>query len=357
MSCLSPSVALRDPLGSTSTSPDRFGSRAQRWIRRYRPALVLMGLSILIAELLTGSTPVVALLNPLGVLFLLGLYGGGVLVIREVTARWNRGWTPVLFLGLAYGIVEEGIGTKTFFDWAEIGRPDFGPYTHWAGVNWVWAGELSLFHAIFSIALPIVLVGLIFPETRGRRFLSDRGVVWTFVAFVVTAASMFFLFDRGFVFALPLLAGCLLACLLLVVAARRFPASWFRPRARTPTASPRGLFVLGAGFVWGFFIVFLGLPGLFRDPLLTVAVGWTFSAVCFALLRRTIGETEHDSHVAYLALGLLSFFVAFGVVVEFLGDLFVFLAIAVGLFLILHIYRRYRTSSSGVPSAPAVSTT
>lgn len=349
------SAAPPPPVASGAPPRDPWGQPLRQWFWTHRPALALIGLSILIAELLTGSTPVTSLLNPIGVLFLVGLYGGGVLVIRDVAVRWNRGWAPVLFLGLAYGIVEEGIGTKTFFDWAEIGRPGFGPYTHWAGVNWVWAGELTLFHAIFSIALPIVLVGLVFPETRGRRFLSNRGLGWTFGAFGLTATTMFFLFDPRFALALPLLAGSLLAILLLVVSAWRFPAEWFHPRSRTPAASPRALFALGAGFVWGFFIVFLGLPGVFQNPLMTVTLGWALTATCFALLRWSIGERENASHVAYLALGLLSFFVAFAVVVEFLGDLFVFLAIAATLFLIVYLYRRYRVSSFGLPPGPAVS--
>jgi uncharacterized membrane protein len=308
-----------------------------------------VGLSILIPELLTGSTPVAALLNPLSVLFLLGLYGCGVLVIRDVALRWNRGWAPVFFLGTAYAIVEEGIGTKTFFDWAEIGRPAFGPYTHWGGVNWVWAGELTLFHAIFSIALPVVLVSLVFPESRGQRFLSDRGLGWTFAAFLLTATSMFFLFDRGFVFPPQLLVGSLLAILLLVLTAWKVPTAWFRPRTPTPATSPRGMLVLGGVFVWGFFVIFLGLPGIFQDPFLTVALGWAFTGVCFLVLRRTVGAADHDSQVAFLALGLLTFLVAFAALAEILGDLFVFLAIAVTLYLMFYLHRRYRPSNPGVP--------
>jgi len=221
------------------------GSGMRQWFRIHRPALALVGLSILIPELLTGSTPVASLLNPVGDLFLLGLYGGGVLVIREVALRWNRGWAPVLLLGAAYGIVEEGLGTKTFFDWAEIGRPNFGPYTHWAGVNWVWAGELTVFHAVFSIALPIALVGLLFRESRGQSFLSNRGLGWTFGAYLLTATLMFFLFVRTYVLAPSLVAGSLLAIAGLVFAAWKIPPEWLRPRTLRPTTSP------GASSFWG----------------------------------------------------------------------------------------------------------
>lgn len=340
-----PSPAPPPPAPSTPAG----GSAGRQWFRVHRPALVLVGLSILIPELLTGSTPVATLLNPVGDFFLLGLYGGGVLVIREVALRWNRGWAPVLLLGAAYGIVEEGLGTKTFFDWVEIGRPNFGPYTHWAGVNWVWAGELTLFHAIFSIALPIALTGLLYPASRGQRFLSNRGLGWTFGAYLVTVTAMFFLFDRGYVLAPSLVAGCLVAIAALVGAAWKIPAGWLRPRTPVPTASPRAEFLLGGGFVWGFFIVFLGLPGLLKDPFLTVVLGFAFSAVCLMVVRATIGNSANDSQVAYLALGLLTFSVAFATLMEFLGDVFVFLAVAAVLWLMVHLYRQYRPTIQATP--------
>lgn len=325
------------------------------WYLRHRPALVLVGLSILIPELLTGSTRVASLLNPIGDLFLLGLYGGGVLVIREVTLRWNRGWAPVLLLGGAYAIVEEGLGTKTFFDWVEIGRPDFGPYTHWGGVNWVWAGELTVFHAVFSIALPIALTGLLYPSSRTLPLLTNRGVVWTFAAYLVTATAMFFLFVRSFPLAPSLIAACLLSISVLVLAAWKIPGDWLRPRSQLPTMSPRGAFLLGAAFVWGFFIIFLGLPGRFQEPFLTVATGWAFSLVCLLVLRARLGEREHDAQLAYLCIGLLTFFVAFAGLVEFLGDLFAFLAIGVAVYLMVHLFRMYRSApaSHSVPTGAA----
>ncbi|MFZ0830088.1 MAG: hypothetical protein WAN40_03015 [Thermoplasmata archaeon] len=327
-------------------------SALRQWLRSHRPALVLVGLSILIPELLTGSTPVAALLNPVGDLFLIGLYGGGVLVIREITLRWNRGWAPVLLLGAAYGIAEEGLGTKTFFDWAEIGHPNYGPYTHWAGVNWVWAGELTLFHAIFSIALPIVLVGLLYPVSRGRPFLSSRGLGWTFGAYLLTVTLMFFLFERSYVLSPPLVAGCLIAIALLVLAARKIPAEWLRPRSPLPRIAPRAALLLGAVFVWGFFIVFWGTPMLLQDPFLTVALGWTFSAVCLLVLRFTIGSAGNESQLAYLSVGLLTFLIFDAAIENLLGDLFAFLAIVAAVGLMTVLYRRYR-SPNPVESIPA----
>ena len=55
-----------------------------------RPLLALVLLSPVIAEMLSGSTPPLEWLNPIAVLFLIWLYGAGVLVMRETAVRWRR---------------------------------------------------------------------------------------------------------------------------------------------------------------------------------------------------------------------------------------------------------------------------
>jgi len=46
----------------------------------------------------------------------LGLYGSGVILIREAMIRWKKGWASVFLLGVAYGIVEEGLALWTLFN-------------------------------------------------------------------------------------------------------------------------------------------------------------------------------------------------------------------------------------------------
>src|SRR5206468_474013 len=57
-----------------------------------RRLLALVLLSPVIAEMLSGSTPPLEWLNPIAVLFLIWLYGAGVLVMRETAVRWKTGW-------------------------------------------------------------------------------------------------------------------------------------------------------------------------------------------------------------------------------------------------------------------------
>ncbi|MCI4369112.1 MAG: hypothetical protein L3K09_06085, partial [Thermoplasmata archaeon] len=235
--------------------PSAFGPLwLPRFFRRNLPAIALVTLSITFAELLTGSTPVLALVTSLSLPFLLGLYGGGVLLVREAMVRWRVGWSSVLLLGAAYGIAEEGFGTKTFFDPQASAVGFLGTYGHALGVNWVWAAELTIFHAVFSIALPILVVGLAFPSMRGRSFLTARSIRLVAAAFGATVVVMFFLFDRTYAPGLLVLLEWALAAISLVVLARFLPTGWTDRLGKGGTHSTQYVAIAGALFVWLFFI-------------------------------------------------------------------------------------------------------
>lgn len=77
-------------------------------LRCIAPVIGLFFLSPLIGEFLLGNISIDALLSGL---FAAPLYGGGALLIREVTRHTKRGWTTMILLGLAYAVVEEGLVT------------------------------------------------------------------------------------------------------------------------------------------------------------------------------------------------------------------------------------------------------
>ncbi|HEV8049560.1 MAG TPA: hypothetical protein VGP88_03100 [Thermoplasmata archaeon] len=290
-------------------------SRLPAALRPTVPGLLLVLSSITFAEFLTGSTPVLTpLLDPVSLLFLLGLYGAGVLLVREASVRWQKGWPTVLLLGAAYGIVEEAIGTKTFFGPAGVGY--LGVFGHFAGVNWVWAVELALFHAVYSIALPIAVVALVFPGTRGRSFLAtarSRGFV--LAVFALTVAAMFLLFNPSETPGAPLLVGALAAVGLLVLAGRLAPRGLADLRfGRAAVRSGVAPFALGVLFVVGFFgLAWVG-PRLLPVPA-AIAAGLLLWCVGFGvyLARHREGFEAPRSRLD-LILGCLSFLLvlAFG---------------------------------------------
>jgi hypothetical protein len=157
------------------------------------PALLLFFLSPAIAELLLGSSPPSEFFNPFSLLLLCSLYGSGALIVRELKVRWNKGFVSMFVLGAAYGMIEEGLMVKSFFDpkWMDLGI--LGVYGRWLEVNWVWAEWLTIYHAIFSIAIPITLVELAYPKRRSDRWLSNKkfcGVI-ILLASVVTFGISF----------------------------------------------------------------------------------------------------------------------------------------------------------------------
>lgn len=160
--------------------------------RRIKTALILSLLSPFFGEVLSASTPPLEIINPVSFLFLWGFYGGGVLVMRELWVRWGGGKFRLMLLGISYGIIEEGLAIKSFFDpnWPDLGK--LGIYGRCCGVNFAWAVALSWFHAVYSISVPILLIYIFYPEFRGRELLKRREFFATAGIFIFVLLITFF---------------------------------------------------------------------------------------------------------------------------------------------------------------------
>ena len=138
------------------------------------PALTLFIIAPIFGELFSGSSPLNEFINPLSFIILAMLYGCGAILVREFTIRWSKGWSSLLLLGFAYGIFEEGLMVRSFFDpnWMDLGN--LGIYGRYAGVNWVWSYHLTIFHALVSIAASIVFVEILYPDCRKQSWVPSR---------------------------------------------------------------------------------------------------------------------------------------------------------------------------------------
>ncbi len=279
----------------------------KRWT--ISPALVLFFLSPTVAELLSGSAPPREFFNPFTLILLMALYGSGAVLCRELTRRWRKGWLCLLCLGAAYGILEEGLMVKSFFDpaWVDLGA--LGTYGRWVGVNWVWAAALTVYHAVFSIAIPVLLVELAFPSRRADRWVGRRTEVGLWI--LLTADVLF-----GFLFLTPYrppLAGLALASagiLILVQLARRLgdPAL---PAPATALPRPGRLWLTGFLGTLGLFFVAWVVPGTRVPPMGTIAlIAVVVAGSGLALFRivRASGPLG-DMHRLALAAGGLTFFI------------------------------------------------
>jgi hypothetical protein len=183
------------------------------------------------------------------------IYGAGALFIREIVRRTGRGWPSLLLMGLVYGLVEEGLALQSLTSPHLYGAADWAPRI--LGVNTAYA-ELNLpYHAVFSVALPVVLVELRFPA---RPYLGRGGLIGTGIVALLGVALIRISVppaeDPGY--ALPLTALIVLVGLIvgLTVIALRLPPVTVQA-VRPPRPPVVGLFAAAAvigylGLIWPF---------------------------------------------------------------------------------------------------------
>jgi hypothetical protein len=291
-------------------------------IRPRLPVLALLLLAPTIPELLTGSTPVSALFfDPpafaVGFLGIVGLYGTGALLVREFTVYIHKGWASTLLLGAAYGIAEEGLAVHTFFEPAGLAPVGaLGWYGHAFGVNWLWALGLTAFHAVYSIALPILLVQLWFPAVKDARWLDLGAVALVATIYVFVVALFAFLVGHG-----P--SPALLALFLAVEAALIYLAYAVPPDLLSVRPGPRrissyALAVDGALFftAWTAVLVCSGTGG--RVPaVLAAALLVAVSLFALFVVLRRVGVQDLDRSKFYFACGMLGILFLWDVLVEF----------------------------------------
>ncbi len=252
-------------------------------IHRARPLVLLFFLAPAIGELFSGSAPPAEFFNPFSLILLSCLYGSGAIIVRELKIRWKKDYRAILLLGGAYGILEEGLMVKSFFDpaWMDLGV--LGHFGRLFEVNWVWAVLLTVYHAVFSIAIPIALAEMAFPRVRDERWTTNRQL-YLFIA-LITAVTIF-----GFFFLTPyrpppLQYGAAVACVFVI----GWAAHRMKPLQRKPglkVAPSKRMLLTGLAFSTLFFIFdFLG-PYIFINPALDIAAVALLTFVVWKLLAR-----------------------------------------------------------------------
>ncbi len=285
-----------------------------------RPALILLLLSPAIGELLSSSAPPAEFFNPIGIVMLSALYGSGAILIRELKLYWRKGWLAVFLLGLAYAIVEEGMMCKSFFDpgWVDIGP--LGKYGRLGGVNWAWTELLCGYHAVFSIAIPILLVELTFPERRNEHWVSPKCAIVLAVLMALDVVLGYFGLSKyrppmGLYVVFVLLAGGL----VFVAKVLDWPkAAEPEPDAK-PVAKPWKFWLVGLLGGFCFMFTFYGLPALGTvPPLATMGVGLAAVVLTgWALVRMSGGGAAwSDIHRFWAAAGGLGVLIFSALVAE-----------------------------------------
>ncbi|MDA4125414.1 MAG: hypothetical protein OK438_08235 [Thaumarchaeota archaeon] len=303
------------------------------------PVICLLLLTPGIPEYLSSSSPLNAIvLNPFMFLFQLaanlGLYGPGVLLIHEGKVRWSKGWASVLILGAAYGILEEGVALSTLFN------PDAGPvgslgqYGHWLGVNWVWAAGIVPFHAIFSVSVPILLLGLALPRTVEGRLLSTRGVAGASAILVADVLILMAVVARasGYWMGWGLLLSSLAVMGFLVLAGRRVSARALSTRTELPLTTPRRMAIIGVAFFPAVFLTQSIGRGAGVSPSLDFVLVLLVQALFLFYVIRKCGSRGNARVLLSLSLGLILPIAAIGVIAELPLPLTLLADVALALF-------------------------
>jgi hypothetical protein len=288
---------------------------------------------------LTGSNSIPQVIAyPPSLLFNVALYGSGALLIREASVRWRKRWAAVLLLGGAYGVGEEGFAAKTMIN---PNSPIIGnqAYSQWMGINWVPLAALTIFHAAFSIMIPILLVELLFPETKGRRLLGNPGMGITMIVYGLTVFLLTAYLADPYVITSWVAVFLAAYASALIVAAYLVPRSFLQGKGEHPDWRERNFLLLGLGFMGGFFLIGTGLTamGAFTGSL----VPWPVTDALFLpligltawYLVKHAGRSKNDLVKVAFVLGIMLVFVPMDVLLEISGDVgvLVFTALVIGL--------------------------
>lgn len=206
----------------------------QRW-HAIAPALGLFFLSPLVAEYLLGNIAIDALA---GLVVLAPLYGGGALLIREVTRRTGRGWPTALLLALAYAVFEEGLVTQSLFDPGYVGANLLSvTYLPALGIGVWWTVFVLTLHTVWSITVPIALVESYVPQRAGTPWLGNVGLAVTVALLIVGAVASFAgtYQQSAYLAPAPQLIGATVAIVALIAVAFAIPT---HPRPPLPGQAP-----------------------------------------------------------------------------------------------------------------------
>jgi hypothetical protein len=125
----------------------------------------------------------------LGLLFFVPLYGAPALVIREVARRAELGWTGMILMAAAFGLVQAGVVDQSLFSTGYLGIESWAasrlptliePLGFSAHMAQLFIGG----HVIYSICAPIALVEALRPAERREPWLGRRGLVVTGILYV-----------------------------------------------------------------------------------------------------------------------------------------------------------------------------
>lgn len=284
---------------------------------RGRMILILIVMTPGIPEFMTASSRLDVLLVNIpefivGLVLNIAIYSTGALMIRDFSIRFEKGWASIIALGLAFGIMGEGISVHTFF--LVSGNPvgALGSYGRFIGMDWIWALVISTFHSIFSISLPLLLLSVAYPRYSHEQILGRRGFIVALAAFLMDIVATNLFLSRSLNRPFPTLGQyelLLLLVLILILAAYLIPGSWLRG-SRVLKSGTDKLFFLGL-LVFPLYVLNTDLPDIHQfaqsvPPVVEAIFYIIENAMVMVAINRSMPANNNRRHKFALALGLIT---------------------------------------------------
>ncbi|TFG04668.1 MAG: hypothetical protein EU539_10385 [Promethearchaeota archaeon] len=287
--------------------------------------LFLIFFAPFVGEGLSMSTPAIAWLDPLVIILLVFLYGFGALIMREFLIKWEKGsegYVSLLFLGAAYGIIEEGLFLMSFFNplWEDVGI--LGIYGRYFGVNWIWVVELMIFHMIYSITIPIVLTHIAFPQVKEESWLDKKSFLLILVIFISCAPiwMTFVISTYNYIPGMVEYVGFLILTGVLILIAKKAPSNILKKKE---VEAPGFKLYFFLGLIWavGFFAIAWFPPILQINPIIPLFLMPAFSLFIIWVILNTSGNgyALNEENTLALIIGAISFLLFLLLVVDILS--------------------------------------
>lgn len=171
-------------------------------------------------EFLLGASPLQNILA--AIVLLLPIYGGGALLIREVTRRTGRGWPTIFLLAAAYGVIEAGLADQSLFNPSFFdAAPEKVAPIPLLGISAYDTLTCVVGHAIWSISVPIAIVEMLTPARNRTPWLGKTGLAITGFLYLIGCAIVFsFIYaEEKFIASPAQLMGAGAVTLVLIVVA------------------------------------------------------------------------------------------------------------------------------------------
>lgn len=282
------------------------------------PWVFLLFAAPFIGELLSAHQTPLQFFNPLSFLIMALPYGFGAIICRELTVRWKKGWLSFFLLSVAYGIYEEGIVVRSFFNpnWSELGATSI---YNFLGISWTFSFVLVYFHVIISIWCSVKLAELIYYKKKKERWTSNKKLYFIMFGLLLWLPAGWLM--TSYVPPLMHYVAIIVIFIGLILLAKFLPNKKIKTKVRKKVPSPIIFYLIGAFSLSFVFVSIFILPEMgVVFPLWAVMLFLiVLNIVTFFMLKSFSGNFRSWSDLHQLALlaGFLTFVFFTSVLSEF----------------------------------------